>query len=151
MLAFRPPNHEQAPCIIIHEAVREAFGQHHTDRRRSKTELQQILSQWEATSSFRVQFDGAFAEHDDLWTPHQRETLSNVQARVHAFLHWLAQRPELNIAVVTHGVWMEVLLQQFLTTRVYNCHAYATEVVSRPSGNGGVLVYLQNVSQLSTE
>lgn len=75
-------------------------------------------------------------EHDDNWKEDRRENFSDVHARVDRFLAWLVQRPESQITVVTHGVWMESLFRVHCSTalredqRVHNCDAFACEIVS---------------------
>jgi broad specificity phosphatase PhoE len=44
---------------------------------------------------------------DEAWKLTERETIPDVVARVNHFLQWLICRPETNIVVVSHGVWIE--------------------------------------------
>lgn len=81
------------------------------------------------------------SETDHYWSPTQRESWQDVGARIQAFLAWLCQRPETNIVVVSHGVWIETCLGIYCPgalgdRRVYNCDAYATTLLSQ---NGKVL------------
>ncbi|GKZ00890.1 hypothetical protein MPSEU_001040700 [Mayamaea pseudoterrestris] len=152
-----PLKSDQRLPVIIHESVREAFGRHYTDRRRSKTDIQTILERQDIHLSWH--FDPAMAEDDTLWSVNSRETQHDVQDRVQYFLNWLVQRPESTIVVVTHGVWMEVCLKGFLQNRVYNCHAYTSQVISKNSCETGtrmtdessshqVFLRLQNVRRI---
>uniref|UniRef100_A0A7S2LD04 Phosphoglycerate mutase-like protein n=1 Tax=Leptocylindrus danicus TaxID=163516 RepID=A0A7S2LD04_9STRA len=107
---------------VCHEGLREIFGIHQADRRRAKSELQ---AKWK-----NVVFDDNMSEHDELWHPSQRETWEELNARVVSFFDWLSQRPEQNIVIVSHGVWIECCLYAYspetLTggQRVYNCNVF---------------------------
>lgn len=76
------------------------------------------------------------AEHDNNWKEDLRENFSDVNARVERFLSWLVQRPESQIVVVTHGVWMESFFRVHCNAalredqRVHNCDAFACEILS---------------------
>mmetsp|Transcript_25441 Transcript_25441/g.48206 ORF Transcript_25441/g.48206 Transcript_25441/m.48206 type:complete len:255 (+) Transcript_25441:113-877(+) len=133
-----------APPLVCVEAVREAYGVHYPDRRRKRSVL---MKQWPA-----VQFDNSMPEEDVYWSPTQRETYDNVRDRVQAFLQWLRTRPERNICVVSHGVWIETCLQAFGSPpgalgnrRVYNCDAYAVKLVS----NEGRVLSLADVTLIT--
>lgn len=89
-------------------------------------------------------------EADTHWSPTQRETWEDVAARIQDFLTWLCTRPERNICVVSHGVWIETCLHTYCPgalgdRRVYNCDAYAVQLTSR---NGKVLS-LSNATLIS--
>jgi broad specificity phosphatase PhoE len=54
-----------------------------------------------------------------------------------AFMQHLVQRPETNIVVVSHGVWIEVCLTMLCPSaleygqrRVYNCDMFSGECIS---------------------
>lgn len=77
-------------------------------------------------------------EQDDAWRMDWRETWDDVRDRVRYFVEiWLVQQPQNNIVVVSHGVWIEALLRQYVPRfleggkRVYNSDAYACQCVSR--------------------
>lgn len=96
-----------------------------------------------------MQFDDGMTEEDELWKPDQREHWSDVQQRVRDFLTWLAQRPENNVVVVTHGVWMECCLEYGCSgslggKRVHNCDAFASLSLSKD----GVFHCLEDVRQV---
>ena len=87
------------------------------------------------------------SEADRYWSPSQREGYDDVAARVQSFLSWLCQRPETNIVVVSHGVWIETCLAVYSPgapgeRRVYNCDAYATTLLSQ---SNGIVLRLSNV------
>ena len=77
------------------------------------------------------------SEEDTSWSPTQRETVSDVTARVQQFLTWLCTQPSRNICVVSHGIWMETLLHRYAPgalhpdARVYNGDAHAVTLVAR--------------------
>jgi len=132
---------DPAPTVCV-EDVREAFGVHYPDRRRRKSVLER---HWRG-----VQFDAEMTELDELWRPDRRETWDDIRARVRKFLDVLSVRPEGNVVVVSHGVWIECCLHVgcpgFLAggRRVYNCDAYACRVVSR----SGKFLRLEDVRQV---
>jgi broad specificity phosphatase PhoE len=51
-------------------------------------------------------------EEDELWREDKRESLSELNRRISKFWQWLGTRPEKNIAIVTHGVWIEECLRR---------------------------------------
>ena len=72
-------------------------------------------------------------EEDDLvWRPESRESWEDLRARSQDFLKWLVARPQSCIAVITHGVWLESLLDLPVGVRVHNGDAYACEVEIGP-------------------
>jgi broad specificity phosphatase PhoE len=88
------------------------------------------------------------AEIDEAWSPVRRETLIDIQHRINVFLQELSERPERNIVVVSHGVWIECCLHAQCPEaldhgkrRVHNCNIFVGECVSRD----GKFVRLQNV------
>ena len=87
-------------------------------------------------------------ESDDAWSPVRRETLMDIQHRINLFLQELSERPELNVVVVSHGVWIECCLHAQCPEalghgkmRVHNCNIFVGECVSLD----GKFVRLQNV------
>lgn len=101
-------------------------------------------SQWPA-----VYFDPDMKEDDD-WQPDKREHFSDVIARVNQFLSQLVKRPEQNIVVVSHGVWIECCFQVICPNllrngdRVRNCDMFAAECISE----NGNFHSLQNVKRI---
>ena len=99
-----------------------------------------------------VQFETEMAENDELWKPTYRETYTEIERRIEMFLTGLVRRPEENIVVVSHGVWIETLFRMYKPEvldhgrkRVYNCEAYAVQCIS---GNGRFLRIQENVQQI---
>jgi broad specificity phosphatase PhoE len=121
------------PPIICHELLREAYGMHLPDQRRSKFYLQSKFGG-------NILFDPNMTEQDLWWTPHSRETVDDVVGRIHRFFEWLmspsndSQIGE-NIILVSHGVWIECCLQTLCPEalkdgrRVYNCDVFRGELV----------------------
>jgi broad specificity phosphatase PhoE len=84
-----------------------------------------------------LMFDSAMPETDEAWSPIWRETTSQVRERIGIFLQSLVQRPEANIAVVSHGVWIEAMLNHYCPEaldhgrrRVYNCDIFIGDCIS---------------------
>lgn len=130
------------PPLVCVEQVREAYGMHYPDKRRDKSFLQQQFPM--------VRFDPAMTEKDERWSETSRETLDQVVARVQDFFRWVVQRPENNVFVVSHGVWIECCLNAFFPlmlqggARVYNCDCFEAEIVSK----NGAFVRMQNVGKI---
>jgi broad specificity phosphatase PhoE len=98
-----------------------------------------------------VQFDESMTETDEMWSPSSREGWNELGSRVDALLKWIVLRPEENIMVVSHGVWIEDFLRRhqpnFLgDRRVYNLDAFGMQFVSQKSTQG--FLRLQNVSKI---
>lgn len=98
-----------------------------------------------------LEFDSSMTESDEAWSPTSRETLSVLEERITTFLSALVQRPETNIVVVTHGVWIEACLNQHCPEaldhgrqRVYNCDIFIGDCVSEE----GKFTGLQNMRLL---
>ena len=90
-------------------------------------------------------------ENDDDWSPVHRETVEHLENRVKAFMQFLTQRSESMIAVVSHGVWIEICLRLFCPEaldhgrkRVHNCNIFVADCVSV----SGIFLRLQNVHQI---
>uniref|UniRef100_A0A7S2VAL3 Phosphoglycerate mutase (2,3-diphosphoglycerate-dependent) n=1 Tax=Entomoneis paludosa TaxID=265537 RepID=A0A7S2VAL3_9STRA len=87
-----------------------------------------------------VRFDESMTEKDELWNERQRETLVNIESRAASFLRKVCRLQENSIVVVSHGVFLEVLLHKFDpqalagNRRVHNCDAFYSECVSSASG-----------------
>jgi broad specificity phosphatase PhoE len=77
-------------------------------------------------------------EDDTLWKENTRETIHELKERIHEFFNnTLVNRPENNIVIVTHGVWIETCLYTYCPQvldygkqRVYNCDMYIMDCVS---------------------
>ncbi len=93
------------PPIVAVEAVREAYGQFLPDKRRTRAEL---------AAAFSPPVDlSALPEEDALWTA-RRETLDSVLGRARAFLGEVLRRPERRVLVVSHGVFLQCVLQELM-------------------------------------
>lgn len=85
-----------------------------------------------------VTMDAAMTEYDEAWHEDIRETLNELRHRISLFLKLLVSRPEANIVVVTHGVWLEQCFALYCPQvlehgrrRVYNCDMFAVDCVSK--------------------
>ncbi|KAL7542528.1 hypothetical protein ACHAXR_011894 [Thalassiosira sp. AJA248-18] len=135
--------------VCCHGDVREAYGMHYPDKR---SPLSQLKSQFPNVTYYHP----SLTEHDDDWQPDTRETREDVSRRIHNFLCWLVQQPHDNIAVVTHGVWMECALLnycpealEFGKKRVYNCQVFGGKLVGSMDGNGDDGVTLNGMVQMA--
>ena len=88
------------------ECLREKAGHHPCDRRRSVAEVKQDFPS--------VDFSGVPDEEDVYFESFNggRETDEQIVARAQEFFHWLEERPEKNIAVVTHSAFLSVLFNK---------------------------------------
>lgn len=76
---------------------------HYPDRRRKKSVLQNY---WPG-----LELDPGMTEEDEAWSPTSRESVIQLQQRISLFLDYIAKLPQTNIVVITHGVFIEVLLE----------------------------------------
>ena len=89
-------------------------------------------------------------EEDEDWKPTERENWHDVVQRANEFLDWLAQRPETNIVVMSHGVWIECCLYAHCPealkngARVHNCDMIVGDCLSAD----GKFQSLQNVQRI---
>lgn len=93
---------DKPPPVIALEIVREAYGAHLPDKRRPKSELI-------ATFSPSVDLT-TIPDEDTLWTG-SRETVDSVLGRARTLLSELLPRPEKHVLLVSHGVFIQYLLQ----------------------------------------
>eukprot|EP00934_Nitzschia_sp_Nitz4_P000252 Nitzschia sp. Nitz4//scaffold41_size133979//51842//52612//NITZ4_003343-RA/size133979-snap-gene-0.102-mRNA-1//1//CDS//3329551458//252//frame0 len=131
------------PTFYCTELVREAIGEHYSDKRRIKSLLQKHWS--------HVEFETDMPEDDELWFPDHRETIRDMEQRIDAFLQDLVKRSEKNMVVVSHGVWIEVCFHRHCfhvldngRKRVHNCNVFVGECVSR----NGEFVRFQNMRHI---
>ncbi|RID52172.1 hypothetical protein BRARA_H02790 [Brassica rapa] len=79
-----------------------------------------------------IDFTMVESDEDALWREEERENLEEVSARGFRFLKWLWERPEKEIAVVSHGIFLQqtlcalhekvsIPLEDSLLTRFANC------------------------------
>ena len=131
--------------VCCHGHVREAYGMHYPDKRSPLSHLK---------ASFpTVAYHPSLTEHDVDWRPDARETRDDVVRRVREFFAWLVRQPHDNIAIVTHGVWMECALLSYCPEvleygkkRVYNCEVYCGKLVGTPAGGNVALRDMQQMS-----
>jgi broad specificity phosphatase PhoE len=91
------------PFVAI-EMCREAFGGHPCDQRRPLSVV--------AKEFPHVDF-GLVSTDEDTWhDPNRRETVREVSIRADRFLATLRARPERNIVVVSHGVFLETFMNR---------------------------------------
>eukprot|EP00611_Tribonema_gayanum_P021418 TRINITY_DN4112_c0_g1_i1.p1 TRINITY_DN4112_c0_g1~~TRINITY_DN4112_c0_g1_i1.p1 ORF type:complete len:246 (+),score=38.07 TRINITY_DN4112_c0_g1_i1:210-947(+) len=107
--------------IVAVEGAREAHGMCPCDRRRTRAEL-------EAAFGNRVNFQHISAT-DPWWQRDVRESTAHLQQRALRFLGEVLSLRKTHVAVVSHGVFIEMLHDYFLrdwpgsaaTRRVMNC------------------------------
>ena len=92
------------PPFIAVEYCREAFGGHPCDARRPCSVV--------AREFPHVDFSGVATDEDTWHDPDRRETVREVSQRCDQFLAVLRARPERNLVVVSHGVFLETLLNR---------------------------------------
>jgi broad specificity phosphatase PhoE len=102
-----------------------------------------------------VEFPPTMTEQDEAWTPHRRETLSDVNRRIDHFFDWLllvsmlpssslSSNNGVVVVVISHGVWIECLLRRFVGAlpdgrRVHNADAYAIRLELLDDGPSSVV------------
>ncbi|GKV33524.1 hypothetical protein SLEP1_g42027 [Rubroshorea leprosula] len=110
--------------ILAVELCREMLGVQPCNKRRS---ISNYKSRFQA-----VDFSLAKSEDDNLWTADYRESNEEVAARGIKFFKWLWTRKEREIAVVSHGIFLQQTLMALgaksytpmpkdLLTRFRNC------------------------------
>ncbi|KAL4273771.1 hypothetical protein GQ457_13G009460 [Hibiscus cannabinus] len=110
------------PRIIAHELCRERLGRFECDKRRS-------ISQYECCFP-AVDFSLIENEHDNLWKGGDEiETHEAVRARAMEFTKWLWEREEKEIAVVSHGVYLQQAMIELITNNL--CYPLHNDPLSR--------------------
>lgn len=121
----------KVPWVAI-ETLREQTGLHPCDRRRPTTELAELFP--------HVSFSEIESDIDPLYNRYLlREPVSAVTSRAIEFVEWLSMRPEKEVIVVTHSLYLEQLLHQVLLvhdespSRFHNCEmrSYALSLPAR--------------------
>jgi len=145
-LAFLPGDQysreNPEPNFACMDLVREAYGMSYPDRRRQKSLL---VARWPT-----IHFDPSITEEDEAWKLVERESIHDVVNRVNQFLEWIVRRPETNVVVVSHGVWIECCFYAHFPEalahgdRVGNGDLFSAECVSLH----GVFQRLQNVRRI---
>ncbi|XP_039049823.1 phosphoglycerate mutase-like protein isoform X2 [Hibiscus syriacus] len=110
--SWEESNVESRPPMVAYELCRERMGKYECDKRGS---ISQYRSRFPA-----VDFSLIEDEDEVLWDPNERETHESVNARAIKFLKWLWERKEKEIAVVSHGVF----LQQAMIELIQNKNGY---------------------------
>ncbi|KNC76366.1 hypothetical protein SARC_11129, partial [Sphaeroforma arctica JP610] len=113
--------------FVAYEGVRERYGVHPCDKRRTVEVLQPEFP--------HVDFTHIDVGEDSLWTP-TRETEENVKLRVLAFLKFLGTRAETSIAVVSHNDFLSTFFNVIegpdsLRGRFYNCERRTVVLTTR--------------------
>ncbi|KAK1553164.1 hypothetical protein Q3G72_029926 [Acer saccharum] len=126
------------PPIVAVELCRERMGMHPCDKRGSISEYR---------SNFpAIDFKLAKSEDDILWKADTREPMEEVAARGMKFIKWLWTRQEKEIAVVSHGIFLQQILITLvndpsmntnkLCTRFQNCEIRSVVIVDKSSTMG---------------
>jgi broad specificity phosphatase PhoE len=92
------------PRFVAVELCREAHGGHPCDQRRPISVIRPEFP--------HVDFSGVETDEDTWHNPDRRETVREVSNRCDKFLAVLRARPERNLVVVSHGVFLETLLNR---------------------------------------
>ncbi|OMO57526.1 Histidine phosphatase superfamily, clade-1 [Corchorus olitorius] len=96
------------PPIIVNERCRERLGKYECDKRRS---ISQYRSRFPA-----VDFSLIEDEDDILWTADERESHEEVTVRGMDFMKWLWGRKEKEIALVSHGVFLQDVMIELINS-----------------------------------
>eukprot|EP00892_Ulva_mutabilis_P003495 jgi/Ulvmu1/1517/UM011_0247.1 len=91
--------------VIAHELCRETLGVHPCDARRPISEIKQQFP--------GVDFSLIESNEDVLWKEGEREEANVMRERGVKFAEWLMQRPEKQIAVVSHSGFIHSFFQNF--------------------------------------
>ncbi|XP_056862036.1 phosphoglycerate mutase-like protein isoform X2 [Raphanus sativus] len=94
------PKVNNSPPIVALEICRERMGLYPCDKRESIGTYRTCFSEIDFTMS----------DEDALWAE-ERENMKDVSARGLHFLKWLWERPEKDIAVVSHGIFLQQTLR----------------------------------------
>ncbi|KAL9450143.1 hypothetical protein AB3S75_011968 [Citrus x aurantiifolia] len=122
------------PPIVAVELCRERLGVHPCDKRRSISEYRSLFPP--------IDFKLIESEDDKLWKADTREPFEEVAARGMEFMKWLWTRQEKEIAVVSHGIFLQQTLNallndcqtsfnQELCPRFTNCEIRSVVIVDR--------------------
>ncbi|KAK8692412.1 hypothetical protein V6N13_075872 [Hibiscus sabdariffa] len=112
------------PPIVAYELCRERMGKYECDKRGN-------ISQYRSRFP-EVDFSLIENEDDVLWDPNERETFEAVKVRAIKFIKWLWERKEEEIAVVSHGVF----LQQAMIQLIENNNRYSLPLRGYPINLG---------------
>ncbi|CAL9214356.1 unnamed protein product [Arabidopsis halleri] len=118
------PKANNFPPIVALEICRERMGLYPCDRRASITTRRTCFPE--------IDFTMIESDEDALWQDKEREKLEDVATRGLHFVKWLWERPENEIAIVSHGIFLQqtlralhekvgIPLEDSLLTRFANC------------------------------
>lgn len=91
--------------FVAFELCREHIGKHPCDRRRPLEEYRKKFP--------GIDFSNVLNEDDIYWKAGQRESDADIAKRGIEFLQWLSNRPETEIAVVSHSGFLRCMLSNF--------------------------------------
>jgi broad specificity phosphatase PhoE len=91
----------EGPPFIVEDDIRERIGTHPCDKRRSRKEIKADFPS--------VDVDTLATENDERWKP-EREPWADLVERANRVCEKVADRPEKNIAIVTHNDFLQALL-----------------------------------------
>ncbi|KFK43293.1 hypothetical protein AALP_AA1G105100 [Arabis alpina] len=97
------PIANNSPPIVALEICRERMGLYPCDRRESINTHRSCFSE--------IDFTMIESDEDALWQADERENMEDVAARGLHFIKWLWERPEKEIAVVSHGIFLQQTLR----------------------------------------
>ena len=98
------PTSVPSPPFIACEWLREAFGAHPCDSRRT-------ISEYMKEYGTRIDFSSILTDND-TWAGPVRERIVDVALRADEVLKVIYARPERHIALISHGVLLEILLNR---------------------------------------
>eukprot|EP00401_Gymnodinium_catenatum_P051801 CAMPEP_0117483740 /NCGR_PEP_ID=MMETSP0784-20121206/14098_1 /TAXON_ID=39447 /ORGANISM="" /LENGTH=390 /DNA_ID=CAMNT_0005278291 /DNA_START=87 /DNA_END=1259 /DNA_ORIENTATION=+ len=118
-IIFGPGRTQARPDLkpfVVHDMCRERYGEFYCDKRSKMSETRQHPAwrdwDWESQKQDWPENVMPFSDEDSAWAP-ERESEQHIHDRAMHFLHWLAKRPEREIAVVTHSSFLKNLFKVF--------------------------------------
>ncbi|KAL1214209.1 Phosphoglycerate mutase-like protein [Cardamine amara subsp. amara] len=122
------------PPILALEICRERMGLYPCDRRASITTSRTCFPE--------IDFTMIESDEDALWKDKEREKLEEVATRGLQFFNWLWERPEKEIAIVSHGIFLQqtllalhekdgIPLEDRFLTRFGNCELRSIQIEKR--------------------
>ncbi|XP_021888109.1 phosphoglycerate mutase-like protein [Carica papaya] len=121
-------DHNSLPIIAI-ELCRERMGINPCDKRRSISNYQSLFP--------LIDFSQIESDDDILWKADSREGLLEVAARGMKLMKWLRTRKEKEIAIVSHGIFLQQTLLAFknefdeLCQRFGNCELRSVTITDQ--------------------
>lgn len=88
--------------FVALESIRERYGVHPCDKR---SPIEAIKNEFKD-----IDFSNVENNEDIFWKVEERETMENIQSRVKQTLDWLMNRPETNIAIVSHHDFLRTFM-----------------------------------------